>query len=131
MVLSGMAGIVVGTMFVLFPLLFALAYGLATVLLIAAWAIVTGGLEVSAAIRLRKEIRGEWLLGLSGVLSVLLGLVIIVMAAVTPELTALSVAWLIGIYAMIAGVALTVLALRLRRRSAVPENSAPADARAA
>lgn len=131
LVLSGMAGIVVGTMFVLFPLLFTFAYGLATVLLIAAWAIVTGGLEVLAAIRLRKEIRGEWLLALSGVLSVLLGLAVMVMTAVTPGLTALSLAWLIGIYALVAGLALTVLAVRLRRTSAVAEQDAGAEPRPA
>lgn len=131
LVLSGMAGIVVGTMFVLFPLLFTFAYGLATVLLIAAWAMATGGLEVSAAIRLRKEIKGEWLLALSGVLSVLLGFAIVVLAAMTPGLSALSVAWLIGIYAVIAGVALTVLSLRLRKRAAAPEENAAGEPRAA
>ena len=115
LVLSGMAGIVVGTLFVLFPLLSTFTFALTTVILIAAWAVITGVFEVSAALRLRKEIEGEWLLGLSGVLSVLLGLGLTAMAVLTPGISALSVAWMIGAYALIAGIALTVLAFRLRK----------------
>jgi len=58
---------------------------------------------------------GEWLLILSGALSVLLGLFLIVMLWTAPRVTLLSVAWLIGIYALAAGVVLLVLAFRLRR----------------
>ena len=131
LVLSGMAGLIVGMMFLLFPALFTFAYALTTVLLIAALALVMGVLEIVAAIRLRKEIKGEWLLALSGAMSVLLGLIIAAMAAVTPGLTALSVAWLLGIYALIAGVALTVLAVRLRRSSTDPAIGAPTTAKPA
>lgn len=115
LLLSGMAGIVVGTLFVLFPLASTVAYALTTLMLIAAWAVVTGVLEIAAAIRLRKTIKGEWLLALSGALSVLLGVAIVVTAALRPGISVLSVAWVIAAYALIAGVALTVLALRLRK----------------
>ncbi|MBC7159824.1 MAG: DUF308 domain-containing protein, partial [Porphyrobacter sp.] len=107
----------VGVLFVLFPLLSTLAYGLFTVMIIAAWAVVTGVLEIAAAIRMRREIEGEWLLALSGVLSVLLGVGLVVLAWIDPGVTVLSVGWLIAIYALIAGIALIVLSLRLRKRA--------------
>lgn len=117
LILSGIAGIAVGVLFVLFPLLSTLAYGLFTVMIIAAWAVVTGVLEIAAAIRMRREIEGEWLLALSGVLSVLLGVGLVVLAWIDPGVTVLSVGWLIAIYALIAGIALIVLSLRLRKRA--------------
>ena len=117
LVLGGLAGVAVGVLFVLFPLLSTLAYAYITVMLVAAWAIITGVLEFVAAIRLRKEIEGEWLLGLPGVTSVLLGLGLVALAALNPAITVLSVGWAIAIYALIAGVALIVLALRLRQRT--------------
>ena len=63
------------------------------------------------AVRLRREIRGEWLLILSGALSVLFGLVLVVW----PATGALAVIYLIGIYAIVFGAALLMLAFRLRR----------------
>jgi uncharacterized membrane protein HdeD (DUF308 family) len=60
-------------------------------------------------------IEGEWLLALTGVLSLALGLILAIMMAAMPGLTVLSVAWLIAIYALIAGVSLIALGLRLRR----------------
>jgi uncharacterized membrane protein HdeD (DUF308 family) len=117
MILSGVAGIAVGVLFVLFPLVSTVAYAALVVWLVAAWAIVTGALEAAAAIRLREEIRGEWLLVTSGGLSVLLGLALVWLLFANPAATLLSVAWLIAIYAFVAGVALIALALRMRRRT--------------
>jgi uncharacterized membrane protein HdeD (DUF308 family) len=84
---------------------------LAMVYLVAAWAITTGAFEIAAAVRLRKEIRGEWLLALAGVLSIGMGLVV----AFSPAIGALALVWTIGIYALIFGVVFIVLAMRLRR----------------
>jgi uncharacterized membrane protein HdeD (DUF308 family) len=77
---------------------------------IAAWAIVTGVLEIAAAVRLRKEIEGEWALGLSGLLSIVFG----VLLAARPGVGALAVTWLIGAYAIAFGIVLLVLGIRLK-----------------
>lgn len=116
LILRGIIGIAVGVLFVMMPLAATLSYALATLGLLSAWAILTGVLELAAAIRLRKEIEGEWLLGLSGGLSVVLGAMVPVALAMNPVITILSVAWVIGSFAMIGGVALIGLGVRLRRR---------------
>jgi uncharacterized membrane protein HdeD (DUF308 family) len=115
MLFSGIVGIAIGVLFVLFPLVSTFAFAWVTLVLIAAWAILIGALEIAAAIRLRRVIEGEWLLALTGVLSLALGLILAIMMAAMPGLTVLSVAWLIAIYALIAGVSLIALGLRLRR----------------
>ncbi len=113
---SGIVGIAIGVLFVLFPLVSTFALAWVALVLIAAWAVLTGVLEIAAAIRLRRVIEGEWLLALAGTLSLALGLILAMMLAVMPGVTALSVAWLIGIYALIAGVSLVALGFRLRGR---------------
>jgi uncharacterized membrane protein HdeD (DUF308 family) len=106
LLIGGLAGIVIGVCTFLAP-------GVtATVLLlfIAAWAIVTGIAQIVAAIRLRRLIRGEWMLGLAGVLSVVFGLLLIS----RPAAGALAVVLWIGAYAVVLGVVLIALAFRLR-----------------
>jgi uncharacterized membrane protein HdeD (DUF308 family) len=78
--------------------------------LISAWAIFTGLLKVVMAIAFRRRIENEWVMGLSGVLSILFGVVL----AVWPGAGLLSLVWLVGIYALIFGVALIVLGFRAR-----------------
>ena len=116
LILRGIIGIAVAALFVLMPIVATVSYALATLGMLSAWAIVTGVLELAAAIRLRKEIEGEWLLGLSGVLSILLGVAVPVALYVDPPATILSVGWVIAIYAVIAGVVLIGFGLRLRQR---------------
>ena len=105
--LEGIAGIVLGVLTLLWP------GTTATVLLvfIAAWAIVTGVLEIAAAVWLRKVIEGEWTLILAGALSVLFGGLLILQ----PAAGALTIIWLIGAYAIVFGVLLSILAFELRR----------------
>src|SRR4029079_15153817 len=77
---------------------------------IAAWAIITGIFEIAVAIKLREQMRNEWVLIVSGALSVLFGVLVIAM----PSAGALSIIWLIGGYAILFGVLLLTLAMRLK-----------------
>jgi uncharacterized membrane protein HdeD (DUF308 family) len=105
LLLEGLAGIAAGVVTFVSPGLSALAL----LYLIAAWAIVTGVLEIAAAIRLRKIITGEWLLALLGILSIGVG----VMLALFPSAGALALIIWIGAYVAASGVLLIALALRL------------------
>lgn len=104
-VLEGIAGIGAGILAFVWPGITALTL----LLLIAAWAIVTGVMEVVAAIDLRKQVQHEWLLGLSGVLSIAFG----VLVAVQPDAGALAVVWMIATYALLYGITLIALAFRV------------------
>ena len=73
-------------------------------------AILTGVLEITAGIRLRKLIPNEWALLLMGALSLLFGLVIVF----APGAGALAIVLWIGMYALVFGLFLLVLAFRLR-----------------
>ena len=106
LILHGLMGIGAGVVTLLWPGISALAL----LYVIAAWALVTGALEIAAAIRLRKVIAGEWLLALSGIASVLLGILLFLF----PEPGVLAVVLWIGAYALVSGVLLIVLAFRLR-----------------
>ncbi len=107
LLLEGLAGVVVAVCTFVWPLVTAQVL----LVLIAAWALATGILEIVAAIRLRREIRGEWVLGLGGVLSILIGLFIVV----HPAAGALAVVWAIGLYAILFGGLLIFLGVKLRK----------------
>ena len=85
--------------------------GIVLLMFIAAWAIVTGIMEIVGAVRLRKEIDDEWYLIASGVLSVLFGLLLLA----RPETGALSLIFVIGAFAIFFGALQVSFALRLRR----------------
>jgi uncharacterized membrane protein HdeD (DUF308 family) len=104
--LGGLLGIGIGFLTLSSPDLTALAL----LFYIAIWAIARGLLEIVAAIRLRKEIHGEWMLILGGLASVAFGALLIA----RPAAGALTVLWLIAGYAVIFGVLHVMLAFRAR-----------------
>ena len=103
---EGALGVVAGLIAFFWPGLTALVL----LYVIAAWAIFTGVLQIMAAISLRREIDNEWFMILGGALSVLFGILL----AVLPGVGLLSLTWLIGLYALIFGVAFIVLGFRVR-----------------
>ena len=103
----GLLGIAAGLLTFLMPGLTALVL----LLFIAGWAIATGVLQIIGAIKLRKEIDNEWFLILSGIVSVLFGVAMML----APGAGALALVWVIGAYSVVAGVLLVALAFRLRK----------------
>ena len=109
--LVGLLGIGVGVITLFWPQI----TGFVLLLFIAGWAIASGVLQIIGAIKLRKEMEGEWLLIASGVLSVLFGIVVILF----PGAGALSLALVIGAFAVAYGVLLIGFALRLKKHAEV------------
>ena len=106
LLLEGLLSVAAGVLAFVIPGITALVL----LLLIAAWAIVTGAFEIGAAIQLRKYITGEWLLALAGVASVLFGFALLI----NPNAGAIAVVWLIGAYAVLFGLLLAALGFRLK-----------------
>jgi uncharacterized membrane protein HdeD (DUF308 family) len=129
MVGLGVVGVLAGIVALIWPSITALAL----LFLIAAWAIVRGIAEIVAAIQLRKEIEGEWMLILSGIASVAFGVLLLLF----PGAGAVSVVWLIATFALIFGVLSIILAFKVKsvkdhvhdaaaaRQSAATEPGAP------
>jgi uncharacterized membrane protein HdeD (DUF308 family) len=119
--LAGVASIVAGLLAFVWPTITALVL----VLILAAWAAVTGLSTIVAAVRLRKQIRGEWLMIISGVLSIGLAALLVLF----PRAGALALVLWIGAYALVFGGLNLILAFRLRRTHAeTPERTIPAGA---
>ena len=106
LILGGLLGILAGLLTFVMPGITALGL----LILIAAWALVTGILEIVAAIKLRKTITGEWMLILAGLASVAFGVLLILQ----PAAGALVMVLWIGAYALVFGILLFVLALKMR-----------------
>jgi len=103
---GGILGIGAGLVTIFLPGITALAL----LAVIAAWAIVTGGAEIVAAIRLRQELTGEWMLVLAGLLGIAFGVLLVV----APGAGALAMMLWIGGYAVVSGFVLVALGFRLR-----------------
>jgi uncharacterized membrane protein HdeD (DUF308 family) len=112
LLVEGILGIAVGAITFLWPALTAIAW----VFTIAAWAIVTGVLEIIAAFRMRGALGTEILFGLSGVVSIIFGLLMAAMPLVG------LVVWVLltGIYAIVFGILMLVAAFRLRAVAKAP-----------
>jgi uncharacterized membrane protein HdeD (DUF308 family) len=94
---------------------------LVLLMLIAVWAIVTGVFEIVAAVQLRKYIKGEWLLAIAGVASILFGAALLI----NPIAGALTLVWLIGAYSIVFGVLLIALGLRLHSHVGSADRMSP------
>ncbi|MFX3545404.1 HdeD family acid-resistance protein [Ralstonia mannitolilytica] len=112
---SGIVGILTGVVVVVAPVAATLALAYFLWASVAFWAIFTGMLEISAAVRLRREIKGEIWLALSGLLSVLLGAIVLWMFFTRPIESFLAAGWLLGFHAAIFGMTLLLLSWRLRK----------------
>ena len=106
LIFGGLLGILAGLLAFVMPGITALGL----LILIAAWAIVTGIMELVAAVRLRKIINNEWLLVLAGIASVVFGVILLFQ----PAAGALALIWLIGAWAFVFGILLMILAFRMR-----------------
>ena len=109
--IGGLLGIIVGVITFLAPGLTAIAL----LFYIAIWAVATGVLEIVLSIRLRKEIKGEWLAMVAGIASAVFGILLMLY----PSAGALAVLWLIACYAIVFGVLVMVLAFRARRFASI------------
>lgn len=110
MILLGILGVAAGLFTFVSPGITALSL----LMLIGGWAIVTGVLQIIAAIRIRKEIDNEWMLILSGVLSIVFGGLMLA----NPGAGALSVLWIIGAFAVVYGVLLVLLSFKVKKLAA-------------
>jgi uncharacterized membrane protein HdeD (DUF308 family) len=117
LILEGVLNIAVGVIAFLMPGLTVIAF----VLLLAAWSLVSGGLMLGAAFRLSREHGRGWL-ALGGVVSIIFG----VLLAIAPVIGAVVLTWWFGAYALMFGIALLVLAFKLRaRKDDVPRTAGP------
>jgi uncharacterized membrane protein HdeD (DUF308 family) len=105
LVLGGILGIGLGVLTFARPE----AMGTALVYVVGFWAIVTGLLEIVGAIRLRDVISGEWMMGLSGALSIVFGVLVVAQ----PNSGAIALVYLFGLYAILAGASQIALGFRL------------------
>jgi uncharacterized membrane protein HdeD (DUF308 family) len=112
LVLYGVVGIATAAVAIAWPAITELVL----LWVIAGWALVTGALTVAAAVQFRKEIRGEWLLGLSGLLSIILGIGL----ALLPGPGLVVIAWWVGANAIALGIVQLVLGFRLRNLAREP-----------
>ncbi len=108
---EGIVGILAGIIALALPGLTVLVF----VGLLAAWAFITGTLELRAAYNLEKD-HGRWWMVLAGVASIVFGIVLIA----APVIGALVVSWWVGAYATFFGASLVALAFQLRARNKGP-----------
>ena len=122
---SGLLGIATGVVVVVSPFVATLVLATFLWASIAFWSVFSGVLEIVAAIRLRKELKGEIWLILSGLLSVTLGVFVTWMLLTRPLESFLALGWLLGFYAAFFGAMMLLLGLRLSRANHTEHDKAP------
>lgn len=116
-VFEGIVSVAAGVLTFVYPGITALIL----LYIIGAWAIVTGIAEIAAAVKLRRVLTGEWMLALAGVLSIAFG----VLLFAYPSSGAIAVVWLVATYAIIFGVLLVGLGMKLHRLRREGERAFP------
>jgi uncharacterized membrane protein HdeD (DUF308 family) len=111
-IVIGIVGIIVGLLTFHAPQITALAL----VIYIAAWALMIGATEIAFAIKLRREIKGEWFLILMGLASIIFAILLLW----NPIAGAAAVIWLLAWYAVVLGILAIFFGFRLRSLSALP-----------
>ena len=111
LLLEGLFGVAFGVIAFRSPGLTTAVGAVIVAFYIAGWAIVTGAMRIAMAVKLRKEIDGEWLLGLSGAVSILLGLFVMV----RPAVGALGLLYFVATWAILLGVFLIAFAFKARK----------------
>ncbi|WP_376793515.1 HdeD family acid-resistance protein [Thermogemmatispora sp.] len=106
LLIEGLAGILAGLLAFFWPGITALVL----LALVATWAILTGVIEVAAALSFRRSFGLEWTLVLAGVVSILLGIAL----ALSPAAGLLALVWLIGLYAIVFGLLQLIRAFQFR-----------------
>ncbi|MEU4225618.1 HdeD family acid-resistance protein [Nonomuraea sp. NPDC026600] len=107
LIISGIIGILAGIIAFVWPGKTVLAL----LFVIAFWAIISGVSEVFAGIQMRKVIENEWMLIIGGILSVIFGVLLLVQ----PGAGLLTLAWLVGIFAILYGIAMIVLSFEVKK----------------
>jgi uncharacterized membrane protein HdeD (DUF308 family) len=107
LIFEGLLNIAVGVAAFIWPGLTVLAF----VFMVAAWAIISGALMLTAGFRLKLD-HGRWWMVLGGLLSLVYGALLVAM----PLIGAVVLTWWMGAYAMAFGIALVVLSFKLRTR---------------
>src|SRR5438093_12599432 len=110
----GIMGIIIGFLTFHAPRITALAL----IIYIAAWALMIGATEIALAIKLRREIKGEWFLILMGLLSIVFAALLLW----NPLAGAAALIWIMAWYAVIFGVLAIIFGFRLRN---LPTSAAP------
>lgn len=106
MIIGGSISVIAGIIAFVWP-------GITTLVLltiIAIWAIISGVVEIVAVARLRRGLPGNWSYFAGGGISVILGVLLLAW----PGAGAIALAWLIGLFAIMIGVVLLTISLRLR-----------------
>ncbi|HTB15609.1 MAG TPA: HdeD family acid-resistance protein [Bryobacteraceae bacterium] len=114
---EGIAGIVAAAITVFWPAITALAL----VYVIGFWAVLTGVFEIGTAIQLRRYVPGEWLLILTGIVSIIFG----VLVFAVPLAGAFAIAVCVGVYATFFGILMVSLGIRLKGRTRTLDTGSP------
>ncbi|MBB6351319.1 HdeD family acid-resistance protein [Nonomuraea muscovyensis] len=107
LIISGIVSILAGIIAFVWPGITSLAL----LYVVAFWAIFSGVSEIVAGIQMRKVIENEWVLIVAGALSVIFGILLLIW----PGAGLLTLVWLVGVFAVLYGVAMVVLSFKVKK----------------